>query len=390
MNSTLRVVTPAVLAITLSGCGLLPGDGPYSQTVSQRASASLPNEEGTLGYDYVLVDVTRARLPFLSRDAEAEFRSFGAAARQAAPPIRLGPGDVVRVTVFESQTGGLFLPADAGARPGNFVQLPAQRVDESGRISVPFAGTVEVRGRTPTEVGNIIRERLADRAIEPEVSVEIVEQNFSRVSVIGDIGTGTFPIPEGGIRVLEVIARAGGIQGDASAAFVTLTRGGRSAKVAYRAITNNPSENIFVAPGDVLEVTDEERSFFAFGATGLVGNFDFGAETVTLNEAVARVASLQEGQADPRKVLIYRSEKRHSLERLGVDLSNVVGHDVPTIYAVNYRAPDVFFMANEFQMRDGDVIFVTNAPLTELSRFFVGARTITRDPRIIADDIQRF
>ena len=390
MHNYIRMATPVVLTIALSGCALLPGEGPYNQTVTAKASTTLKNEEGTLGYDYALVDVTRAKLPFLAQPVETgQFRSFGAAARTGPPSIRLGPGDVIRVSVFESQTGGLFLPQDAGARPGNFVQLPPQRIDENGSISVPFAGTIRAQGQTPSAVGETIRARLADRAIEPEISVEIVEQNFSRVSVIGDVGTnGTFPVAEGGVRVLEMIARAGGVQGDASAAFVTLTRGGRSVKVSYRSITRNPAENIFLAPGDVLEVTDEEQTFFAFGATGLVGNFDFEDETVTLNQAVARVASLQQARADPRNVLIYRIEHRHTLERMGVDVSEMIGYEVPTIYNVNYRAPDIFFLANEFQMRDGDVVYVSNSPITELSRFFSGVRTVTRDPRVIASDIE--
>ena len=52
------------------------------------------------------------------------------------PPrrITLGIGDVVSVTIFEAEAGGLFLPSEAGARPGNFVTLPDQMVDSDGNI----------------------------------------------------------------------------------------------------------------------------------------------------------------------------------------------------------------------------------------------------------------
>jgi hypothetical protein len=45
------------------------------------------------------------------------------------PPrgITLGIGDVVSITIFEAEAGGLFVPSEAGARPGNFVTLPDQR-----------------------------------------------------------------------------------------------------------------------------------------------------------------------------------------------------------------------------------------------------------------------
>ena len=60
------------------------------------------------------------------------------------PPrgITLGIGDIVSVTIFEAEAGGLFLPSEAGARPGNFVTLPEQIVDSNGNITVPYAGTI--------------------------------------------------------------------------------------------------------------------------------------------------------------------------------------------------------------------------------------------------------
>ena len=78
------------------------------------------------------------------------------------PPrgITLGIGDIVSVTIFEAEAGGLFLPSEAGARPGNFVTLPDQIVDSDGNITVPYAGTIRAAGRTPLEVQQAIIEAL--------------------------------------------------------------------------------------------------------------------------------------------------------------------------------------------------------------------------------------
>ena len=64
----------------------------------------------------------------------------------------LGIGDVVSATIFEAEAGGLFLPSEAGARPGNFVTLPDQIVDSDGNVTVPYAGKIRAAGRTPLEV----------------------------------------------------------------------------------------------------------------------------------------------------------------------------------------------------------------------------------------------
>jgi Polysaccharide biosynthesis/export protein len=65
------------------------------------------------------------------------------------PRITLGIGDVVRVTVFESEPGGLFIPGELGAQLGNFVTLPDQVVDTNGNITVPYAGTIRASGARP-------------------------------------------------------------------------------------------------------------------------------------------------------------------------------------------------------------------------------------------------
>jgi polysaccharide export outer membrane protein len=133
----------------------------------------------------------------------------------------------------------------------------------------------------------------------------------------------------------------------------------------------------------VIEVTVEERAFFAFGATGLIGNFDFGSDEVTLNQAIARVASVLEFRANPRQVLIYRTESRAALERMGVDLSGLrdpMATTINTIYRANYRSPDIFFLAHEFKMRDNDVLYVTNAASIEIQRFFSNVNTVAAQP----------
>ena len=392
MTRLSRVALATTLVFTLSACAMLPGSGPREQAIHANAAASSKNEAATVGYDYVVVDVTRANLPFITPDRNDSFTTFGAA-RSSAPSIRLGPGDVVRVTVFESQPGGLFVPEEAGARPGNFVQLPQQRIDQTGRITVPYAGSIQAGGQTPSAVEREIRNRLADRAIEPEVSVEIVEQNSSRVSVIGAVGgSGAYPLREGGVRVLEMIAAAGGITIAPSSAFVVLTRGNSSVKVSYRSITNNAAENIYLATGDVIDVVEEDKSFIVFGATGQVGNFTFGSDLLSLNDAVARASSLLDNRADPRQVLVYRTEKRYALEKMGVDLTGIAApYDaVPTIYRANFRSPDIFFLANEFNMRDGDVLFVTNAAAIEWQKFFTNINNITGQPLQTRNNIEAF
>lgn len=376
-----------LLALAASGCTLLPRNGPDEAAIFSEASANLEADEATLGYTYAVVDVTRNVLPFITEDTKNSFRTFGASSKNA-PSIRLGAGDVVQITVFEDQSGGLFIPEEAGVRPGNFVTLPSQEIGRDGMITVPYAGNIRAAGNTPSAVERVIQEKLMARAINPAVTLEVIEANFPRASVFGEVDApGVFTLRNSGDRVLDVIAQAGGVTGETHETFVTLSRGAQSVKISYEALTASPRENIFVAPGDSINVASEGKKFYAFGATGSVGEFAFGSSSVDLNGAVAKAVGLNDAQADPSNVFIYRTEHRHALEKMGVDVSGFPEHDVPTIYRANFRKPDSFFMAQNFQIRDGDIVYVSNAESVAIGKVFGLATTVTGNTVQIDGDL---
>ncbi|TCP58355.1 polysaccharide export outer membrane protein [Rhodovulum bhavnagarense] len=385
----LHVTGVLVSSLVLVSCTAMPRNGPSAADVISAASARAKNDEATLGYEYAIVDVTRGMLPFISSDDASSFASFGAAS-STPPEIRLGVGDVIQLTIFESQAGGLFIPREAGARPGNYVQLPPQEIGRNGKITVPYAGEVTAAGQTIELLEKNIEDRLEDQAIEPQVTIQFVEKNFPRVSVVGTVSEpGNYTLRNSGDRVLDVIARAGGLTSPEYNSFVSLTRGGASARIAYEALTSNPRENIFVAPADTINVTSELKKFYVFGATGVVGEFDFNESELFLRTAMGFAAGLVDGQADPADVLVYRKEVPDALERMGVDVSNILALDdgVPTVYKVDFRKPDSFFLASEFRVRDGDVIYVSNAESVEIAKFFNLATTVTGGTTQIDADI---
>lgn len=151
MSMPERILCALIWAV-LAGCTALPTSGPSSRDIIDGAAASLVAERGEVVFDYALVDINRAVLDQVVRvGPESFFKSFGRG-RGPAPVIRVGVGDAVHVSIFELSAGGLFVPLEAGVRPGNFVTLPPQIVDRSGTITVPFAGQVQAAGRSPSEI----------------------------------------------------------------------------------------------------------------------------------------------------------------------------------------------------------------------------------------------
>jgi len=361
------------LLIACGGCSEMPTTGPYSWDVK----AGQPLEPD--GLPYGLVRLNPEAVAILH---EYEPRGLAGAFTDKRPPseIKFGIGDTVSVTIFEAAAGGLFIPAEAGVRPGNYVTLPDQAIDNNGNITVPYAGLVKAAGRTAVEVQNDIISRIRNRAIEPQAVVAVTQQRTSLVSVLGEVNAPTryaAAATGAGDRILDAITRAGGIKGQGFESWVMLERGGRRATVPFENLVMSPANNIYVQPGDRIYVYREQQKFIALGATGQSGEFNFDAWRINLAEAVGKAGGLIDNQADPDAVFMYRAEPRDVAERLGVDVSKFPGAaTIPVIFSINFRDPGGFFLATKVQMRNGDIIFVSNARSVEVTKFLQYLRVI--------------
>lgn len=369
LGTWLARISIALAPLLTTGCGMFAASGPYSPDIMSYSGG--PDAQ------YELVPLSPRVSTALSR--RGGLKGVGAFSdRPPAPDIRLGVGDVVAVTVFEAQAGGLFIPLQAASRPGNFVQIPNQTVDRAGNITVPYAGQVKAAGRTVPEVQNDIVTRLRNRAIEPQVVITVAEQRSNLVSVMGDVNSPLkFALSLPGERILDSIARAGGPKNQGWQTFVTLQRRGHKQTVGFNRLIADPENNINVQPGDTIYVFSEQQTFLAFGATGQQGQFNFDQDRVSLAEAVAKAGGLIDAQADPRTVFIYRVEPIDTLAEMGVDVSRWGNtRAVPVIYWANFGDPAGYFLATETPIQNKDVIYISNAPTVDFTKFLTFVRTM--------------
>src|ERR1700744_2667922 len=111
----------------LPACSLLPGTGPKSDAVENYATAGLRSNSAL---PYALVDISADTIGFLSQPNVVTFQGVFPDKRPKPTQV-VGVGDVLNVSIFEAAPGGLFTPGHAaGARPGNFVELPAPAVGQ--------------------------------------------------------------------------------------------------------------------------------------------------------------------------------------------------------------------------------------------------------------------
>ena len=127
----------------------------------------------------------------------------------AAPPISVGPGDILKVRIFERYAGNIFPTMSS---PG--ADLGIQRVAENGTINVPFVGTVQVAGLDLRQVEQRIIQQLGNKVQEPEVIVDFAAPRAHTVLVSGDVRKpGRVSILDDIRTVVDAINAAGGPAG---------------------------------------------------------------------------------------------------------------------------------------------------------------------------------
>ncbi|HYP37708.1 MAG TPA: polysaccharide biosynthesis/export family protein, partial [Stellaceae bacterium] len=358
---------------TLGGCSTLPTAGP---TTGQVVDQAVKDDQAR--FDIVDVDnnVVSALLARPAESFQSRFRQYG-----KPPDSKIGIGDAITVTIWEAAGGGLFGGGiTTGVSPGSrSVTIPDQVVARDGAISVPFADRIHVAGQSSLEVQRTIEQRLAEKAIEPQVLVNITRSITNTATVSGEVVAGArVPLSINGDRLLDLIALAGGAKSPVYETFVRLSRNGVTATIPMEQLVSEPAENIYAWPGDVLTLVRIPQTFSVFGATGQNMQVTFGAEKITLAEALAKAGGLQDLRADPAGVFLFRFEPPAVVGALKASaLATGPGGSSPVVYRLDLSDANSYFFAQRFPVEDKDVIYVANARLNELQKFFTLLNTIT-------------
>lgn len=379
--SVKRIVVVVFNVFALTSCSALPQSGPTSGAIEKKESHVLLS-------GYQLIDATENVVRFLNSVPEASFGSLTRAQRTHSAGA-IGIGDTVVVTIWESGSGGLFSQATSDGVGGGakHTALPEQLVSRQGTIAVPYGGSIRVGGLTPEQAGDKIARSLKDKAIDPEAMLTVVKSVGSGVSVVGAVGrSGRVPLIPGADRLMDVIADAGGFTVAEYEASIQLNRGSQVARVPLSTVLDRPEENIVLQPGDTVTVTKATQSFTAFGATGLNNKIPFGTAKLSLTQALGLAYGLSDLRADTKSVFLMRYETVDTLRTVlngrPMTVSPTSG-SVPVIYRFDLSDPGGFLLAERFRMKNKDIIYISNARLTDVQKFVSLLTTAVQVPNSI-------
>ena len=221
----------------------------------------------------------------------------------SAGDLPLGPGDIVRITIY----GDTNQPTDT-------------RITDGGDVTVPMIGPVPVGGLSTPEAERKVAQLLRDKGYmkDPQVNILVTTVNSQLVSVIGQVNKPGRIVLDNGRTVTDMVASAGGVTPDGGD-MVTLIRNENGSSVKYQidlyelSHGGDPQKNLRVKKDDVIIVERASR-FFIYGEVQHPGAFRLDRGTNVL-QAVALGGGLTD-KGTMRGLEIKRKDADGKLQKI--------------------------------------------------------------------------
>jgi polysaccharide export outer membrane protein len=338
---------PAVLvALWLAGC-TVPGQQ-MNLTVgsAQRASADILAKADIFAIDAPTVGKLKQQVVARNTPRPAGFKPIS-----DSYVYLVGPQDELRVTVFEHPE--LTNPS------GIANELVGRVVNSDGKFFFPYVGAVQAAGRTVQDIQQTISQGLTRILKNPQVDVAVLKFRSQRVVVSGEVKTPqTVPVTDVAPTLAEVISQAGGLTPEADLSNVTVTRAGATTRVDmypyyYQGALDT---NFLLQHGDVVNIPERRyNKVFVLGEVGrpntvvaTTGSVSGGASSLvmprgrySLTEALADAGGVNPLSGNAGQIYVLRE-----------------GETKPQIYHLDAANPAALLLAEQFDLRARDVVYV--------------------------------
>ncbi|KVE23144.1 hypothetical protein WI93_20225 [Burkholderia vietnamiensis] len=352
----LRVISVLSISSFLTACTIAPGmsfnDIPNSHDDTQPAVPVLP--------------ITRELIDAQNREHLAD-TSRAALAKLVGRPeaYRIGPSDVLSVIVWDHPE--LVLPslsyslvsANAGSTPTGLPQqtIPGYVVDSDGYIQFPYVGRFRVAGLSIGDAQRRLATALVPYIARPQITLRVIDFRSKRIYVDGEVrDAGVKPITDVPMTLTEALSQAGGIVPSGDASNILLNRDGVQYRLGIPQLLStgfSPSQ-ILLRDGDALKVVPRDESkVFVVGEVTKPASLTMHDSRLTLNEALGEVGGVNVATSDAKSVFVIRA-----------------GHDhaSTSVFQLDARSPVALALAEQFQLRPKDVVFVDATGFTRLNR----------------------
>lgn len=331
-----------ILALSTSACTLLPGMymGAQRPTETSAQAASTIKPIFKRISPQLIQDERKVRLTTNAVDiSDLTIKP---------EPYKIGAGDVLSITVWGHPE--LSVPVGAG------IAVPGYSVSADGLIQFPYAGNLKMEGLTENQARDLLANRLATIIRNPEVTLRISTFRSKHIYFDGAIkSAGMLSIDDIPLTLPSAIGRAGGISDTGDQSHISITRDGKTHVVDLPALVQrgDSPEKILLHSGDLIRVPSrEERKVYVIGEVNKAGAVAMFNGRLSLNAALGEAGGVNQQFANGSLIYVIRN----------------ASDEQPLVYHLDAHSPVALALAENFELKATDVVYVDSAAMVSLNR----------------------
>lgn len=254
---------------------------------------------------------------------------------------QLGPGDEVVINLTETDD-----------IDGNYL------IDPFGMIDLPYVGKINIKDLTSSEAQNILFNVLRKFYKNPDLQIDIVEFNSSKVYVTGTVRNQlVIDMDDKPLRVLDALIRANvNTTGNDNLASTNgiIRRDGRVFEIdlidAIRG--SDEKQNFYLKKNDVIFIDRNPNSILVFGEVTQPGSY-FPYAGYSLTQLVSD-SGLNQLTADAKNVFVIRENLEEDLK---ID-----------VFKMNLKNPVNLVAGRKFLLQNRDIVYIPPTDLVKWNR----------------------
>ncbi|WP_180138666.1 polysaccharide biosynthesis/export family protein [Acinetobacter sp. YH12043] len=329
----------------MTGCAITSG----LQTYDLPAEGAYQTDQGA---QLNVVPLTQNNVPAISQSNNQNYSDLQSLFRSQQSIYRLSPGDVLSIQLWAYPE---ITPPIQDATNIKAVGYP---IDPNGRVHLPLVGSVKVSGKTLAEVNTFLRSQFSKYLKHPDVVVRVLSYEGRRYFVNGQVlKSGQYTLNDQPISLYTALGQAGGIDtktGDTTN--IQLIRNGSTYNLNTIQLEKNglSLHNLLIQPNDTIFVnTKQDQKLYVMGESSKSQAISLRDQGMTLSDVLGESEGINPYSASAAKIYVMRT-----------DLNN----NESTIYHLNLSSIGNLALANQFQMKKNDIVYIDASGLARWQR----------------------
>lgn len=334
-----------IVSSLFTGCAVTSG----LQTYDLPDQGNYKTEQGS---ELSVIQLTQDNIPIIESQSLDTTHNIKHLFSSAQPTYQLSSGDVLSIQLWA------YPEITPPIQDITNIKASGYPIDSSGNVQLPLIGQLHLAGKTLAETNRFLRSQFAKYLKHPDVVVRVLSYEGRRYFVNGQVmRSGQYTLNDQPISIYSALGQAGGINtetGDNTN--IQLIRNGQTFDLNVLQLEKQglSLHNLLIHPNDTIFVnTKQNQKLYVMGESSKSQALPVREQGMTLSDVLGESEGINPYSASAARIFVMRTDLKTKQS---------------TIYHLNLSSLGNLGLANQFEMKKNDIVYIDATGLTRWQR----------------------